>query len=92
MKTLTLHVKREYFEQMQNGTKIEEFRLCTMYWKKRLEQHYENIVICCGYPKRDDVLKRIERKWRGSVIKTITHKHFGDDPVAVYVIDLRMNK
>lgn len=89
MKTLTLHVKREYFEQMRDGTKTEEFRLCTLYWKKRLEQYYDNIVICCGYPRNDDLEKRITRPWRGSIIKTITHKHFGNEPVAVYAINVK---
>ncbi|PPC95683.1 MAG: RNA-binding protein [Methylotenera sp.] len=89
MADLTLHVKREYFEQMRDGTKPEEFRLCTLYWKKRLEKYYDNVVICLGYPKKDDQSKRLVRKWRGSVIKTITHKHFGSNPVAVYAIDVR---
>jgi hypothetical protein len=86
MKTLTLHVKREYFEQMLNGSKKEEFRECTLYWKKRIEKHYDNLVICCGYPKRGDETKRITRTWKGATIKTITHKHFGNNPVAVYAI------
>jgi hypothetical protein len=89
MADLTLHVKREYFEQMRDGSKTEEFRLCTLFWKNRLEKYYDNVVICLGYPKKDDHSKRIVRKWRGSVIKTITHKHFGSNPVAVYAIDVR---
>ncbi len=73
---------------MRDGTKLEEFRLCTLYWKKRLEKHYDNIVICSGYPKRDDETRHIMRPWRGSIIKTITHKHFGSEPVAVYAIQV----
>lgn len=89
MKTLTLHVKSEYFDAIKKGEKTEEFRLCTVYWKKRLEQFYDQIVICCGYPRIDDESKRIVRAWRGSIIKTIKHKHFGNQPVAVYAINVK---
>ena len=37
MTTLYLPLKREYFEAIRDGTKTEEFRLCTPHWAKRLE-------------------------------------------------------
>ena len=37
MSTLVLPLKAEYFHQIKDGTKLEEYRLCTPYWRKRLE-------------------------------------------------------
>jgi hypothetical protein len=87
---LTIAVNGEYFDQIKAGAKTEEFRLCTPYWKKRIEKYYDKLIITRGYPKNTDTEKRIEFKWRGAVIKTITHKHFGDNPVAVYAIRLEI--
>ncbi len=87
---LTLNLKREYFEQIASGEKIEEFRLATPYWKKRLENRdYEKIVLCLGYPKRGDMSQRIVREWRGAEKKFITHPHFGQDPVEVFAINVQ---
>ncbi len=87
MTTLTIPLKREYFEQIRDGSKREEFRLVTPYWRKRLEgRSYSRIVLTMGYPKADDASRRIEREWAGCRIKTITHPHFGDKPVLVYAI------
>jgi hypothetical protein len=89
---LIIAVNGEYFDQIKAGTKIEEYRLCTLYWKKRLHgRYYEKLVLTRGYPKRTDLDKRMEFKWQGAVIKTITHQHFGDKPVAVYAIPLTPN-
>lgn len=85
--TLTLPLKREYFEQIRSGEKREEYRLITPYWRKRLEgRSYSRIVLTMGYPKADDASRRIERPWSGVKIKTITHPHFGPAPVLVYAI------
>lgn len=35
-RTLHLPLKREYFEAIRDGSKPEEFRLCTEHWRKRL--------------------------------------------------------
>lgn len=88
---LHLSLKREYFEQIRNGEKWFEYRLCNDYWRKRLDARgaYEQIVLTLGYPTRDDHSRRITRPWRGYAIKTITHPHFGPDPVQVYAIDVR---
>jgi hypothetical protein len=91
MADLTLHVKRKYFEQIASGEKGEEYRLATPYWKKRLEgREYERVVICLGYPKRDDTSRRLVFPWRGAERKTIVHPHphFGDAPVDVYAVRL----
>ena len=89
MKTLTLNLKREYFEQIKSGIKTEEYRACTPYWSKRLEgKTFDKIVIKLGYPKNSEIEKILEFKYLGYDIKTIKHKHFGDDSVKVYSIKL----
>ena len=89
MRTLHLSLKREYFEAIRDGRKLEEFRLCTPHWRKRLEgQHYDQIVLTLGYPARNDHARRLVRPWRGYTIKTITHPHFGREPVEVFAIDV----
>lgn len=89
---LILPLKREYFDQIKAGTKPEEFRLCTPYWKKRLEgKTYDRIVLTLGYPRRDDAERRLVLPYKGFAIRTITHPHFGADPVTVFAIDVRQD-
>ena len=88
-RTLHLSLKREYFEAIRDGRKSEEFRLCTPYWSKRLEgREYDQVVLTLGYPARNDHARRLVRSWRGFTVKTITHSHFGQDPVLVYAISV----
>lgn len=88
-RTLHLSLKREYFEAIRDGRKPEEFRLCTEHWRKRLEdREYDRIVLTLGYPAMSDATRRIERPWRGFTVKTLTHPHFGPQPVQVYAIDV----
>lgn len=87
VKTLTLPLKAKYFNAIKSGEKVREFRLTTDYWRKRLEgREYDRIVLTLGYPKSDDHERRLERPWRGYEVTTITHEHFGDDPVEVFAI------
>lgn len=92
MKLLHLNLKYEYFDQIQSGEKVEEYRLHNAYWKKRLINpdgtpvEYDGILIKRGYPKRDDASRILKRLWRGWTIKEITHPHFGDNPVKVFAI------
>jgi hypothetical protein len=80
-------LKAEYFDAIRDGSKIEEYRLCTDYWHSRLQMtEYDKIVLTKGYPKRTDASRRLERPWRGYSVKTITHPHFGAAPVIVYAI------
>ena len=89
MRTLTLPLKREYFDAIRAGTKPEEYRLCTPFWRKRLEgREFDRVVLTLGYPARNDHGRRLVRAWRGFTIKTITHPHFGRDPVEVFAIDV----
>ena len=93
MADLVLPLKREYFEAIREGSKTEEYRLCTPYWRKRLGisalKNFDRVVLTLGYPARDDHARRLIRPWRGYTIKTITHPHFGPDPVQVYAINVQ---
>lgn len=87
MGDLILPVKRVYFEQMRDGTKPDEFRLVTPYWTKRLVgRSYDRVIVTLGYPKADDAERRLVRPWRGFKRQTITHPHFGTQPVEVFAI------
>lgn len=87
MSVLTLPLNGVYFDQIKEGSKVEEFRLVTPFWSKRLEgRTYDRIVLTRGYPPRDDQSRRLERPWQGFTRKTITHPHFGDAPVEVFAI------
>jgi hypothetical protein len=89
MTTLYLPLKREYFEAIRDGRKPEEYRLCTSHWRKRLEgREFDQVVLTLGYPARDDKARRLVCAWRGFTIKTITHPHFGTEPVEVFAIDV----
>jgi hypothetical protein len=84
---LILPVKRIYCEQMRDGTKKAEYRLMTDFWARRLHgRQYDRVIITLGYPKRDDAAKRLVFPWCGYTVETITHPHFGSDPVKVFAI------
>lgn len=90
MRTLTLSLKGEYFTAIKAGTKLEEFREVTPYWRKRLEgREYDQIVLTLGYPKRDDSDRRLVLPWQGYRMTTITHPHFGTAPVDVFAINVQ---
>lgn len=92
MADLILNVKGMYFAQIRDLTKPLEFRLCTPRWHKRLHdkngqpRHFDRVVVVWGYPKRDDMEKRLFRPWRGFEVQTVTHEHFGKMPVDVFAI------
>jgi hypothetical protein len=87
MKSLHLSLKGEYFDAIRDGTKTEEYRLVTPYWRKRLEgRAYDRIELAKGYPPLGDQSRRLHRPWCGYAIKTITHEHFGPLPVEVFAI------
>jgi hypothetical protein len=89
MMDLILHIKAEYFHQIDSGKKSQEFRLENNYWKKRLEnRHYDRVVIYLGYPAKNDTSRRIIKSWRGYVKRTIIHPHFGNKPTRVYAINI----
>ena len=86
---LTIPVNGIYFDQIKAGTKQEEYRLVTDYWKTRLlNKDYDVVVLTRGYPHKDAADRRLRRKFEGWQIKTITHPHFGAKPVEVFAIDV----
>ncbi|OWQ91997.1 RNA-binding protein [Roseateles aquatilis] len=87
MRILYLPLVRQYFEDIRDGRKPEEYRRATPYWRKRLEgQTFDMIVFTLGYPARDDHERRLVRPWRGYRVTTITHPHFGPEQVKVFAI------
>ncbi|MCX8303603.1 ASCH domain-containing protein [Enterobacter pseudoroggenkampii] len=92
MANLQLAVNGEYFDQMKSGEKTEEYRLVTSFWSKRiLARNYDRLIITRGYPKRDDLSKRIDVPYGGYEVKVITHPHFGPDPVEVFAIKVNID-
>lgn len=84
---LTLPLKAEYFDAIKAGTKTEEYRLTTPFWRKRIEgRTFDHVILTKGYPSTGDLGKRLKLPWRGYSIKTITHPHFGSEPVEVFAI------
>lgn len=88
---LVLPLKAEYFNAIKAGTKSEEFRLKTPFWRKRLEgKTFARVVLTLGYPSSSDSEKRLVLPWRGMRETTITHPHFGPEPVEVYAINVQV--
>lgn len=86
MADLHLNLKGEYFDQIKAGVKPFEYRLAAK-WLKRLEgKTFDRIQIKRGYPKTGDQARIIERPWLGYERQTITHPHFGAEPVDVLAI------
>lgn len=86
MAYLHLNLKGEYFDKIKSGEKIYEYRSAEK-WLKRLHgKQFEGIILKHGYPKRGEDRKIIVRPWLGFSLETITHPHFGNDPVQVCAI------
>lgn len=90
MRTLTLPLKGVYFDAIKLGEKLEEYRLCTEFWRKRLEgREFDQVVLTRGYPPQADQARRLVRAWRGFTVReNFVHPHFGPDPVTVFAIDV----
>lgn len=89
MANLQLAVNGEYFDQMKSGEKKFEYRLLNDYWRKRLvNREYDRLIITRGYPRADDMERRIDVPYRGYKLQSITHKHFGAEPVNVFAINV----
>lgn len=90
MKTLTLSLKAVYFNQIKAGTKTVEYRLCTPFWRKRLEgKTFDIVALSLGYPKRGDNARWLYCQWQGYTVETIQHEHFGPLPVEVFAINVK---
>lgn len=80
-KQLSIHLKKEWFDAIKNGSKLYEIRPCTPYWTKRLSKEYDTIVFALGYPKKGDWVKIIHKTFESSskvskqeIFKLITSK------------------
>lgn len=59
-KILTLHLKEQYFFDIDQGIKLEEYRQATHYWRQRLQgKTFDVIEVCRCYPERGDTDNRI---------------------------------
>ena len=86
-KILHLPLKAIYFNQIKSGIKTEEYREITEYWAKRLvNRDYDEVHLKLGYPKKDDLSKILIKPWKGYVVKTIEHPHFGNKELSVFAI------
>lgn len=71
MKTLTLPLKKKWFDMIKSGEKKEEYRERKDYWFNRFYHSmnpdgtsckYDRLVFTLGYPKSDDTERRLEFK------------------------------
>lgn len=84
---LRIAVRREYFEQIDAGTKPYEYRLANDYWKKRLvNREYETVTITLGYPKKGDKSRERTYPYHGYKVTQIQHKEFGHEGAIVFAI------
>jgi hypothetical protein len=89
-RVLTLVMKGRWFDAIKAGTKTEEFRLCTPYWRRRLiDAQPDVLMLTRGYARRGDATRRLAFAWHGVRVTTIRHPEFGAKRVRVYAIALR---
>ena len=68
MRTLILHLKREWFDLIKSGEKKEEYREQSTYWIKRLttcEEKYLDFIwdSVCVYPNATELFNRELENW-----------------------------
>lgn len=90
LKSLSLNVKGQWFEQVKSGEKTEEYREVTPYWTRRLEgKEFKDIKYKYGYPVSTATSRILTLPWRGyRIIKGLIHPHFNNVPTDVYAIKL----
>lgn len=87
MSTLRLALNAVYFRQISSGDKVFEFRQRTAFWAKRIVgRSYTHVTVTSGYPKTGDAEKTLTFPYLGYEERSITHEHFGPDPVDVFAI------
>lgn len=92
MKTLTLSLKKKWFDLIKSGIKKEEYRECTEYWMKRLDdeknhsfKRFDKIVFTLGYPKKDDMSRRLVFRNPGIHYRT-GKPEWGAEPGKLYFV------
>lgn len=87
-KTLHLHLKYKYFDEIASGNKPEEFRDAKK-WQHKLDTgNYTDIRLYRAYQKVSSETV-IDLPYKGYKLKTIKHPHFGNVPTMVCAIDVR---
>ena len=90
MKTLTIPVKPEQFEQIEKGQLTEAFRLKTPHWQKELENaDYDQVVIIQGSATEEKNSKRLLFPFNGTRLQTAVVEGLGPYPHEVYAIPLK---
>ena len=92
MKTLTLNLKKKWFDMIKVGYKQEEYREMSWYWHQRLYKkgdftfnEFDEIVFKLGYPKNTDTEKIL--KFKNPIIKIgYGRKEWGADKYRQYFI------
>jgi ASC-1-like (ASCH) protein len=49
--TLTLILKKEWFDKIKNGEKTVEYREAKEYWSKRLNKNFNDVILKNGYAR-----------------------------------------
>jgi hypothetical protein len=98
MKTLTLSLKKQWFDLIKAGVKKEEYREINRYWIARLVAamepftgtvlsftNFDTLVFTLGYPKADDSERRLE--FKNPKIRIGTGKpEWGAEPGKTYFV------
>ena len=89
MRKLVLRVNKKYFDQIESGDKLDEYRERTDYWYPRIVGiDFDAVEIIHGYPKAGEG-RRILFAWDGYVERGVGHEIFGWKTTPVFAISLR---
>lgn len=96
--TLTLSLKRKWFDLIKSGVKLEEYREYNEYWGARffvrepgfkdwihVRMDYTDLVFTLGYPKKDDMSRRLVFKNPRIQIRT-GKPEWGAEPGKTYFV------
>lgn len=103
MATLTLTLKKKWFDMIKRGVKKEEYREIKPFWTKRLTfpvidyvdghvvipaipRKFDTLVFTLGYPKADDMSRRMVFKNPKIEIRTGKPKWGAEKDKVYYVI------
>lgn len=90
--TLTLSLKKKWFDLIKSGVKKEEFRALSEYWVKRLVdkdgniRKFDRLVFTLGYPKADDAERHMVFENPVIEVRTSEHEEWGAEPEATYFV------
>jgi len=87
--TLVLHLKKKWFDEIESGKKVVEYRKICDYWKVRLENHkLKRIQIILGYPSILTDENCLGFVFNGFFLCRIKHPEFGNVETDVFAIPL----